>query len=109
MGVTNFFHPREGSCRRVTIDTVREFVVGVDLGKSVGSTVIAIVEYQCVGNGEFDVSPANYTTNLPSPKKDIARTLTCGNCSGSSCKRAMVKLFNTLLLSSTPSRYVVLN
>jgi hypothetical protein len=57
MGVTDFFHPQDGSCRRVTIDTVREFVVGVDLGKSVDSTVIAIVEYQCVGTGEFGVSP----------------------------------------------------
>jgi hypothetical protein len=57
MGVTDFFHPREGSCRRVTIDEVREFVVGVDLGKSVDSTVIAVVEYRCVGTGEFDVSP----------------------------------------------------
>jgi hypothetical protein len=34
---------------------VRAFVVGVDLGKSVDSTVIAILEYQRAGTGQYNV------------------------------------------------------
>jgi hypothetical protein len=60
MGMTEFVHPQHrGICRRITVDPAREFVVGVDLGKSVDSTVIAIVEYVRVGTGEFEVSKAS--------------------------------------------------
>jgi hypothetical protein len=69
MVVTNFIHPRHGSCRRVTIDEVREFVVGVHLGKSVDSTVIAVVEYQCVGTGKFDVSPSEVQNRITVTKE----------------------------------------
>jgi hypothetical protein len=54
MGVTEFTHPRHpGICRRFTADPERAFVVGCDLGKSVDSTVIAIIEYQRIGTGEW--------------------------------------------------------
>jgi hypothetical protein len=52
MAITDFTH-KNRCYRRVTIDPISGFTVGVDLGKSVDSTVIAILEYNLMGKGEF--------------------------------------------------------
>jgi hypothetical protein len=65
MVMTEFEHPRHGLCRRITVDPAREFVVGVDLGRSVDNSVVAILQYTRVGTSEFEVEEAessNYAT-----------------------------------------------
>ena len=63
MGMTDFVHPHHrGICRRVTIDPVNAFVVGVDLGKSLDSTVIAVLEYRLLGTGDYNVTDGNNLT-----------------------------------------------
>jgi len=75
MGMTEFIHPHHsGICRRITVDPAREFVVGVDLGKSVDSTVIAIVEYVRVGTGEFEVSKASSHRGITITKEKYRET-----------------------------------
>jgi hypothetical protein len=54
MAISEFMH-KGGLHRRVNINPIRAFTVGADLGQSVDSTVIAIVEYTLIGTGDFDV------------------------------------------------------
>jgi hypothetical protein len=49
---TTFTHRGE-TWSKFPVVPKRHFAVGVDLGKSVDSTVIAIVEYQCLGTGDW--------------------------------------------------------
>jgi hypothetical protein len=48
----NNFHKGE-TWSKFPVTPKRAFTVGVDLGKSVDSTCIAIIEYQCNGTGSW--------------------------------------------------------
>jgi hypothetical protein len=58
------FQYRGRNVRRVSIDPRREFAAGVDLGKSIDATMVAVVEYTSVGLGTFDKRDSTVVNGL---------------------------------------------